>query len=228
MELPNFACLLCQQYSDHPICEYCKTDTCFLANAGYKDNLLFYPQISRQFRHSGYHTLYACGEYQWPFTDLIHRMKFHRCLTSARILANWFVEFCIHEDTLLPDCLLPVPVHFRRFVGRRFNQAAVIARHIGNQIDRPVCYNWAHRHGGKAQHTLTRSQRLLNLRSAFTTSITADYHHVAIIDDVLTTGVTADVLAKQLRTQQPGLIIDVWVIALSTQKPLVQRTKWVD
>ncbi|MEG3765505.1 hypothetical protein [Alteromonas sp. 14N.309.X.WAT.G.H12] len=228
MKLPNFACLLCQQYSDHPVCEYCKTDTCFLAKGGYKDNLLTYPQIRRQFRHSGYDNLYACGEYQWPFTDLVHNMKFHRCLTSARILADWFVEFCIHEDTLLPDCLLPVPVHFRRFMHRRFNQAAVIARHISNQIDRPVYHDWACRKGGKTQHKLSRSQRLLNLRRAFSTSIPHDVHHVAIIDDVMTTGVTADVLAKQLRAHQPALIIDIWVMALTTCNPLIQRTRCAD
>lgn len=225
MQIPNLACLLCHQYSPTAVCDYCKFDTRSMLQLNYDGNLLRYPVISKQFRHSAYDGLLALGEYAWPFNALIQRMKFSRCMASTDILARWFVEQCIDTETLLPDCLLPVPVHFRRFLHRRFNQSAQLAKRIGEQIQRPVCYDWASRKLGKAQHTLSKADRLLNLRNAFSVSLPASFHHVAIIDDVMTTGVTADVLAKQLRTQHPELIVDIWVMALTCKTPLRQRTR---
>lgn len=228
MRVPNLACLLCHQYSPATVCDFCKFDTRFILQLNYYGNLLRYPVISKQFRHTAYDGLLALGEYAWPFDELIHRMKFHRCLASIDLLANWFVEQCMDEETLLPDCLLPVPVHFQRFLHRRFNQSAQLAKRIGAKIQRPVLYDWASRKYGKAQHTLSKADRLLNLRSAFSVALPASFHHVAIVDDVMTTGVTADVLAKQLRAQHPDLIVDIWVMALTCKTPLRYRTRCVD
>ena len=228
MRLPNLACILCHQYSDEPVCRYCKFDTRFLLQLNYRNNLLCYPAISQQFRHVSYDRLLACGEYQWPFDTLVHKMKFRRCHISPVILAEWFVEHCIHEDTLLPDCLLPVPIHFRRFLQRHYNQALALAKLIGKQIGRPVEARWATRRNGKAQHLLTKADRLLNLREAFQVSVPDNVHHVAIIDDVMTTGVTADVLARQLKAHNPDLLVDIWVMAITCRNPLPQRVKCAD
>ncbi len=224
MRHPNLACMLCNQYSDVPVCTFCKFDTRFLLQLNYHGNLLRYPAISQQFRHTGYSCLRACGEYVWPFDTLIHNTKFKRCLISPSILAEWFVEMCLDDDTLLPDCLLPVPIQLRRFIRRQFNQSTEIARHIGKAIQRPVKPDWATRTGGKTQSGLSRADRLLNLRQAFTVTAPEDVHHVAIIDDVMTTGTTADVLARQLRAHNPDLIVEVWAIAITLRKPLVRTT----
>ena len=220
MRLPNLACLLCNQYSDVPVCTFCKFDTRFLLQLGYQGNLLRYKKISQQFLPPSYSALRACGEYRWPFDQLIKTMKFQRCQISPAILGNWFTSQCIDEDTLLPDVLLPVPVPLHRFFRRQFNQATELARHIGRRIDRPVIADWARRTGGRSQHTLKKDHRMHNLHSAFRVKPCKELRHVAIIDDVMTTGATANVLAGQLRQHHPDLIIEVWAMALPCRFPL--------
>ncbi|GGW90942.1 hypothetical protein GCM10007391_26570 [Alteromonas halophila] len=88
----------------------------------------------------------------------------------------------------------------------------------------PVIESWARRCGKGAQHTRNRHERLLAARDAFVLSNAcldsvlekgAAGQCVAIVDDVLTTGVTVDVLAAKLRQRYPWLAIEVWVMAVT-------------
>ncbi|QJR80849.1 ComF family protein [Alteromonas pelagimontana] len=220
--IPNYACLLCNQFSNIPICEYCKNDTLFFNAMDYPANLLHRPDIAKGVRHTAFHILRACGAFGWPFDTLIHKLKFNGNILSAKVLAQWFCENCIDSATPLPECLLPVPIHFARYFKRRYNQSVALADFISRDLGIPVRTQWSQRVAGQAQHQLNRAERLLNLRKAFKVLPIKSYGRVAIIDDVVTTGCTVDVLCRQLRQQQPGIQIEVWAMAV-TPSPQQRR-----
>ena len=159
----------------------------------------------------------ALYRYEYPVNRLIHLMKFHARLDIARFMGKQMaVQSIVHGD--LPECLIPVPLHARRLAGRGFNQALEVARSVSESIGIPVLSGCIRRTvATRAQTELTAKQRRQNIKGAFVCarSIVPKYHHVAIVDDVVTTGATAMELAGLLRCS--GIrIVDVWACASAT------------
>ena len=98
------------------------------------------------------------------------------------------------------DGLVPVPIHQRRLLSRRFNQAAELARQIEKQTGVPITAA-LQRTRSTASQSGGRAQRSRNVKDAFTLSEHAKVKGrvVALIDDVLTTGATADECARVLK-----------------------------
>ena len=103
---------------------------------------------------------------------------------------------------LLADVIVPVPLHGSRLRAREFNQSLLIADHLGRYLMRPVSATDLVRvMATEPQTTLSRSQRLRNLRRAFHVRNTVPFagRHVLLVDDVFTTGTTLNECAKALR-----------------------------
>ena len=151
--------------------------------------------------------------YATPIKQLISQLKFHSNLTYAPLLAECFLQRLMYRKNNLPECIIPVPLHTERLRERGFNQALELAQLIGTKLNIPVDYKLSQRHKiTPFQSGLSAKQRKLNLKNAFSIKRTHQYKHVAIFDDVVTTGVTVNELAKQLK--QSGVeIIEVWAIA---------------
>ena len=159
-------------------------------------------------------------EFVAPADRMIRQFKdsedFVSGYTMARLLAEQFVRHYQEAAHPLPSALIPVPLSARRLRQRGFNQSAVLARTVGRYsgiaVPRDVCRR---PRPGTDQRRLDRAARQRNMQDAFTASphrrLTVP-DHVAIIDDVVTTGATACSLARLLQ----GLgarIIDVWCLA---------------
>jgi len=202
------------------VCSYCEHDTRFFQDDGRPINLLLRPEIARHVRHAHYAGLLACGYYEWPFDTLITRFKFNRDLRGAASLCRWLngpiQQYLEHQSgSICPQLLLPVPLRPSGYWQRQFNQAQIMAEAIAKKWHIEVNYGWAQRVAGKAQHQQNRAQRLVNLRRAFKVKPLPRVQSVAIIDDVITTGCTADALAGLLRHQYPHLHIQVWTLAVT-------------
>ena len=156
--------------------------------------------------------------YASPLKQLISQLKFHGNLTHAPLLAHGFIHSIGHRKTNLPECIIPVPLHPKRLRERGFNQALELARIISIQLDIPLDYSFCQRDKATPfQSGLSAKQRIQNLRNAFRVTKMHSYKHVAIFDDVVTTGTTVNELAKQLR--QSGIeTIEVWAIARTKNK----------
>lgn len=112
-----------------------------------------------------------------------------------------------------PDLLVPVPVHSDRYIERGFNQASTLAAVIGKRLSLPVNDTLAQRRvAGQPQAELNARDRRINMRGAFKTSRSCNAKHIAIIDDVLTTGATCESLAKVLK-KSGCQKISVWAFA---------------
>ena len=112
-----------------------------------------------------------------------------------------------------PKLLISIPLHIHRYRQRRFNQATEIARPISRQLGIPLNLNACVRvRNTTPQFDLPAKQRKKNLRKAFEMKNAISADHVAIIDDVVTTGTTVNEVAKLMR--QSGVRkIDIWSFA---------------
>lgn len=152
--------------------------------------------------------------YAHPLDLLMTRFKFGRQLAAGRVLSQFWIDRFDVDRPDLPAALIPVPLHPSRLRERGYNQALELARPLSRAFGVPSLCNLLKRdRATAAQSNLDASQRRKNLRKAFVvlddTSLPA---HVALIDDVMTTGATARECARVLR--RAGVErVDVWALA---------------
>lgn len=141
---------------------------------------------------------------------LIHRMKYHRDLASARALARqWWRHQRLHQPIV--DALVPVPLHRSKIRKRGFNQAGWLADFWARQAGVPVWTGLSRQQPTPPLEGLNRTQRRQTLKDAFCVTQPPP-GRVAIVDDVLTTGATAGELTRTL--QQAGVAhIELWTLA---------------
>jgi ComF family protein len=115
------------------------------------------------------------------------------------------------------DALVPVPLHWRRLWGRRFNQAAALALAAAAERGIPVLTTALKRSRATAQQVgLSRSARAVNVQGAFTVTPGGKAaicdKRLVIVDDVLTSGATVDACARVLK-RAGARNVDVLVFA---------------
>jgi len=159
-----------------------------------------------------YTTSFIPHIYATPLKQLITQLKFHGNLSYTPLLAQGFINAIKHRNKM-PECIIPVPLHPQRLHERGFNQALELSRLISKQLKIPLDYSLCLRNKSTPfQSGLSAKQRKQNLKNAFKVTKPNSYQHVAIFDDVVTTGTTVNELAKQLK--QSGVkTIEVWAIA---------------
>ncbi len=110
--------------------------------------------------------------------------------------------------------LIPVPLHNLRMIKRGFNQSCELTNYVSKALDIPMLTTALRRHRNtKAQSGLSRKQRMKNVRGAFYWhGSIKPAHHVALIDDVMTTGTTVTECARVLK-KAGAKRVDVWLAA---------------
>ena len=147
--------------------------------------------------------------------DLIHRFKygrqFHLRHLLARMLCEGFRDPRIAR--LSVDALVPVPLHPARQREREFNQSEVLAQLASARLRRPVMDCLVRRRYTVTQTHFHREERLENLRDAFAlrSGFDVDGLALALVDDVLTTGSTADACARVLMAAGASVVVVITV-----------------
>jgi ComF family protein len=156
---------------------------------------------------------WAPFRYGWPLDRLESRYKFGADLAAGRVLSTlWRREPCPIE---LPQLLLTVPLHLGRLRERGYNQALELARPLARGLDVPLRHDMLQRvRRTEAQTELDALSRRRNVRGAFFASRAgiALPAHVAILDDVMTTGATLAECARVLKRSGASRV-DVWALA---------------
>ena len=151
-----------------------------------------------------------------PARSLVHRLKYSDRDELARPLGRWMAR--AGADILADaDALAPIPLHPFRLWRRRFNQAAALAEVVGRQTGlRCDPFLLARVKATRAQVGLTRHQRAQNVQGAFRVPVEAEARvrgaRVVLVDDVLTSGATANSAARALLRAGAGAV-DVLVFA---------------
>lgn len=166
---------------------------------------------------------YAPLLYRQPVRHLVQALKFHRHYAHARLLGLLLAESLAHRGTF-PELVLPVPLHASRLRQRGFNHSAEIAREVARRLAIPLAVGVVARcRATPPQVGLTAKARTRNVRHAFAVTRPLRARHVAILDDVMTTGSTVNELAGVLRTAGVERI-DIWVCARASLDPLTEPT----
>lgn len=161
----------------------------------------------------------AALRYSFPVDAMIQALKYRPDLTLAPILADCLLTAIADVETL-PDDIIPVPIHPARLRQRGFNQALEISRHLCKQIGGKLLMDACSRNRDTVSQTeLAWRERQKNVRGAFTCRQDMAGRHVAIVDDVMTSGATLNELAKVLR-RQGAATVSIWTVARAIPRRL--------
>jgi ComF family protein len=156
---------------------------------------------------------YCALIYQEPINWLVQRLKYHGQLAGIPILSELLRESLQQRVYEWPQLIIPVPMHARRLRVRGFNQALEIARPLSKAFGIVLADNICERQRDTpAQIELPAEQRAANVRNAFHMRGDLPAKHVAIVDDVVTTGATVNELARLLK-QRGAESVQVWAVA---------------
>lgn len=207
---PNH-CLLCNKKSNtgKDICDRCWIDLPWLLSCCY--------QCAKPINIAHNEPLY-CGDclkdpppfdatiaplqYQREIISLITKMKFYDNLSATRFFAELITEKIMAQASFneFPELLIPVPLHPKRLRQRGYNQATLIAKHVSKLTQIPTTYKLCKRiRYTTAQSKTSAEFRRSNMVKAFELKQPIQARHVAIIDDVMTTGATVGSLSHLLK-----------------------------
>lgn len=210
-------CVLCQQASHTALCKHCKASVAYFNHSAFNYNLMRWPKIIEAMRPNKLTHLHAFSDYKPPVAYWLKQLKFQQKLLYAEVLADLFVSSIAPRQDSLPEALVPAPLHINRYMSRQYNQARILAQSIGNRLDMPILDGALFReYNTQAQTQLNRRQRISNVSSAFTAPIlTPSVSHIAIVDDVITTGATMQAMINAISDSNPNLKIEAWSVAVA-------------
>lgn len=220
---PQGLCLLCRQPTDNRplLCQHCEADLPVLTHpcptCGHPLPDQAEGRCGRCLRRPpAWDRLAVLGDYAFPYLALIQRLKYRGEYLMASLLGELMARHLPQDP--FPEVLLPVPLHWWRRWCRGFNQAEAlcraIQRHSGLPLDRHLLKRVRMT---RPQARLSQAERRRNLKGVFALG-PHHYRHVALVDDVVTTGTTATALCRLLR--QSGVErIEVWAVSRALSHP---------
>lgn len=166
--------------------------------------------------------VYAAFIYRWPLDRLLPRLKFHQDMAAGRLLAQ--LSAAALAAAPQPQALIPIPLHHSRLRKRGYDQTLELAQPIARELNLPLRNDLLRRtRATHPQSQLDAAARRRNVRGAFTAYMRgAMPTHVALFDDVMTTGATLHAAAIAL--QRAGIArVDAWTCARALSPNLPQH-----
>lgn len=156
-----------------------------------------------------YERTVALFAYRYPIDRLVQAMKYHEQLALAQIFADKLAK----QIERLPDFIVPMPLHPAKLQTRGFNQAQLIAAPIARALDLPLLSRACHRlRDTPSQTSLPWKARGENVKGAFGCDADFANKHIALVDDVMTTGTSMNELAAVIQGCGASEI-SAWVVA---------------
>jgi ComF family protein len=220
-------CYLCHQYSAVIVCAYCTEN---LVERGFGQthsstlDLLRHPIALKNLEEPEYDQLYAIDNYIWPIDRLVLDMKFAKKSVAAKALSSLFLQFVFKplmkeslasNSNILPQLFIPVPLSSKRYWQRQYNQAQLLCDCLSKATNIPNEALVKRVKHTLAQTELDKQQRIDNVLNAFECNTHIPLEHVAIVDDVITTGVTINAVCLAVKKHNPNVKISVWVMAIT-------------
>ena len=134
---------------------------------------------------------YSLFKYRESVMDCVHRFKYRGCTELARPLGR-LAAGLFGSDAPHYDFIVPIPLHWTRYLSRGYNQSELFARQVSRHTGIPVKCVLKRVRPTKQQAFLSRSERNSNIKGAFSDfdSTAAEKRTILLTDDVMTTGST--------------------------------------
>ena len=203
-----YVCSHClRQLGDYKRCESCG---CFLSLAEGREHSLVCPYClggNSNYIDEYYSVLPYNGNARELLLDLKYNDKSRYARPFAQYLADSLLGRLPHQgratEILAADFIVDVPLHANRLKERGYNQAALLASALAEDINLPYLPNALQRHKEtKIQHRLSAKERRENTADAFSAGKNGGRVQgktVILVDDILTSGSTLDNCAKVLK-----------------------------
>ncbi len=201
-------CLLCHAPSTHThLCAPCWSELPWLPSAICQCCAHPLPALGRCGRclttPPHFDQIAAACAYTYPLAPLIQSYKYHGRLATTRTLSAILRE----QSWPRPDLIVPVPLSAQRLQQRGFNQALELARDLSQHWETPIHKTLCLKiRDTTPQARLPWAARQRNIRGAFVVMEALQRQHVAIVDDVLTTGSTVNEIARLLKLAGAGRV----------------------
>ena len=175
-------------------------------------------------RPPAYDRARAVAHFSGSMRTLVHQFKYADRHDARALFGRWLAE-AGRELLDGADVLVPVPLTRWRLLARRFNQAAILAHELSRQVGLGLDTHLLQRgRFTKTQVGLTHDQRRRNVAGAFSVTrsrrASLQGRNVLLVDDVITTGATAEACARALK-RAGAARVDVLALALVTGEALV-------
>ena len=209
-------CVLCQRQSDWGICDLCHRllpwieCACEVCGSPMRQSGICGACVanSRVYHHS-----IIPFHYRPPVSDLVQGLKYAGHLEYAPALAQMLTISVLRSGVPTPQIILPMPLHNRRMAVRGFNQCTQIAKTVGQTLQVPLDTRSFQRcKNTPAQTDMDEKQRRKNMVGAFRFFGDPGYSHVALLDDVVTSGSTIGAACRTLKSAGISRI-QIWAIA---------------
>lgn len=160
-------------------------------------------------KRKDYHFEY--GYSLWVYDSIMKKSISDFKYNHKREYARYYIEKVILSygnsiKRLAPDAIVPVPIHKSKYRERGYNQAEILAKGIGKELEIPVLPQLLIRDKKTLpQKQLSDKERLKNLKEAFVVSNKAlnDYpkrlKRILLVDDIYTTGSTIEACTGELK-----------------------------
>jgi len=153
----------------------------------------------------------ALFNYTFPIDKLIQAMKYGEQVALAYSFAAKLSRRI--DSNSLPDYLIPMPLHPAKLRERGFNQSSLLAKKISRELKLKLLPDACRRlRDTPPQSALPWKERAANVRNAFSCEMDLTGKHVALVDDVLTTGASLNALADTVK-RQGAARVSAWVVA---------------
>ncbi len=162
------------------------------------------------FRHGDGDDMVAAYAYDYPVDVLVKHLKYGRRLDLAKLLARGLAYRL--RGAPRPDACLAMPLSERRWRERGYNQASEIAAPLARWLSVPMIDPVVRIRHTSAQASMGHAARQENVAGAFQCQMSLQGWHVAVVDDVMTTGATFREVARVLRSQGARKV-SAWVVA---------------
>lgn len=156
---------------------------------------------------------WAAFRLEAPVQQGVHALKYHAGFVHADLLGRLMAQRLARRARPLPQVIIPVPLHRTRLMRRGYNQALQLAQTLARTLEIRIDAQAAVRlRATPDQIGQTAAQRRHNLRGAFSVEVCLAGQHIALLDDVMTTGATLAELARAAR-KAGAASIEAWALA---------------